>query len=205
MLERLLDPLFSLLAPHLCLGCGLEGALLCSDCQELLPQASPPAPPTGVRHLQVATPYEFVGEALLHAYKFERGYGAHRAIAGALARLDFPAGALLVPVPTATSRVRQRGHDHMLTITRRLSKLTGLPHQQLLTRSGQQRQTGKSRRERQTQLAGAYELRGSLPKSTHIVLVDDVVTTGATLEACARALRKAGAKQISAIAFARKE
>lgn len=205
MLERLIEPLLSLLAPHLCLGCGREGALLCSRCLALLPDAPTMQQLASLQRLQVVTPYEFVAEQLLHAYKFERRYSAHRPIAQALSALDFPADALLVPVPTATSRVRTRGHDHALTITRRLSQLTNVPYAQLLERTGQQRQTGKNRHDRLTQLIDAFKLRTPAPKDVHIVLVDDVVTTGATLDACARVLRKAGAKQISAVAFARKE
>lgn len=205
MLERLIEPLLSFLAPHLCLGCSQEGEILCSGCIDLLPDVPSAPQPASLKRLQIVTSYEFIAEQLLHEYKFERRYGAHRPIAQALSGLDFPANTLLVPVPTATSRMRMRGHDHTLTITRRLSQLSGLPYTRLLERTGQQRQTGKNRHDRLTQLAGAFELRTHVPEDTPIVLVDDVVTTGATLDACARVLYKAGAKQISAVAFARKE
>lgn len=221
MLERLIDPLLATLAPHVCLACQREGALLCADCLTLLPDVEPSCYRCGrsgswevcdscrehvaLRRVEVMTPYESFAEALLEAYKFERAYSAHRQIAQVLAGAMLPEGALLVPVPTITNHVRQRGYDHAQLITQRLSKLTGLPTAQLLERTNQVSQTGKKRVERLSQLHGAIILRTAPPKDVKIVLIDDVITTGATLEQCARVLRTAGVKQISAIAFARKE
>jgi ComF family protein len=109
---------------------------------------------------------------------------------------------LLVPVPTATQRARQRGYDQADLLARELSEILGLPHQYLLSRLGQARQVGTGRKQRAAQLAKAFRVKGRVPINSHIMLVDDVVTTGATLEAAATILKKAGAKRVDAVIFA---
>lgn len=149
----------------------------------------------------VATPYESFAEQLVHAYKFERVYAAHRSIVAALPAIS--GKVLIVPVPTITNHVRQRGYDHAYLLAKRYARLHGRACERLLRRSGQIQQTGKSRNERLRQLKGVFALRKPLVKDTHIVLVDDVMTTGATLEQCAQVLRKGGAASVRAVVFAR--
>jgi predicted amidophosphoribosyltransferase len=75
----------------------------------------------------------------------------------------------------------------------------------LLARRGQSRQVGARRMQRTTQLVDAFHpIRPSLIQGAHILLVDDIVTTGASLEAAARVLKQAGAKRIDAVVFAQK-
>lgn len=220
MLERLIDPLLASVAPHACLACQREGALLCADCLALLPDMEPSCYHCGrigswnvcdsclehvaLRRVQAMTPYESFAEALLQAYKFERAYSAHRQIAQVLAHASLPSDTLLVPVPTITNHVRQRGYDHAYIITQRLSKLTGRPCAQLFERTNQVSQTGQKRAERLGQLDGAIALCNAPPENVKIVLIDDVMTTGATLEQCAKVLHGAGVTDISALVFARK-
>jgi ComF family protein len=112
--------------------------------------------------------------------------------------------ALIVPVPTATSRIRQRGYDQAKLLAKAISKQSRLTYLDCLARSGQTHQHGTSRHTRLGQLENAFRVKH--PRSVqnaHIILVDDVVTTGATLEAAAKVLKQAGGKQIEALAFAR--
>ncbi len=110
---------------------------------------------------------------------------------------------LLVPVPTATTRVRERGYDQAVVLARELSRLSGRTSACPLVRLGQAHQVGASRAARLRHLDGAFRVRYSDKiKGAHIVLIDDVCTTGATLESAARALREAGAKQVDALVFA---
>ncbi|MBC7707774.1 hypothetical protein H7Y63_00950 [Polaromonas sp.] len=112
-------------------------------------------------------------------------------------------GALIVPIPTATQRVRQRGYDQSYLIARAFSRKTTAQFTPVLRRLGQQRQRGASKSTRAIQLSDAYWLRHYNFKNRHVVLVDDVVTTGATLESAARLLRAAGATRVEAIIFAK--
>ena len=113
-------------------------------------------------------------------------------------------GAIIVPVPTATSRARQRGYDQARLLARQLSKQTGLAYSNSLARSGQMHQHGLARHDRLTQLKDAYRVKHlSIIKGAHLILIDDVITTGATLEAAALALRTSGASKITAVVFAR--
>ncbi len=217
---KTLDSLLGLIAPHQCLGCGRDGGLLCADCQELLPVTVPrcyrcAATTQGgrtcrscrrsspLREVSVYADYDGFAEALVGHLKFEHTIAAAPLIASYLNQLITTDGAVIVPVPTATGRVRLRGYDQALLIAKHASKLSGLPYSDILERFGQVRQTGSGRRERLAQLEGAFAVKPRVVIPHSVLLVDDVVTTGATLESAARVLRRAGAKHVSALTFAR--
>lgn len=113
---------------------------------------------------------------------------------------------LIVPVPTASVRIRQRGYDHAALLSRHLaSTLGGCNWPGAVIRLGQSRQVGASRAQRHVQLKNAFLTRPSGALSgADVLLVDDVVTTGATLEAVALKLKQAGAKTVNAVVFAQK-
>jgi ComF family protein len=112
-------------------------------------------------------------------------------------------GTIIVPVPTATGRVRRRGYDQARLLGRALSRQTRLPYVDCLLRHGQTHQVGASREQRLQQLQ--YSFRVTNPKlieRSRVLLVDDVITTGATFEAATACLIAAGAGRVSAAAFA---
>jgi ComF family protein len=117
----------------------------------------------------------------------------------------FPAD-VVVPVPLHPARQRERGHNQAELIARPLARLLGLPLGTYLlvrTRPRPARQKLK-RRQRWETVRGAYEAReGARVDKLRVLLVDDVLTTGATLDACARALREAGALRVVAVTVAR--
>jgi ComF family protein len=196
--------------------------MLCSDCANILARVPSRcyrclqptvdyrvcavcAPQSSLQRLVVATPYRGAAKALVHRLKFERTQAAANEIAGLVAPLlrDMPRDAMLVHLPTATSRVRARGYDQARLLARELSKRSGLSRQMLLARVGQVRQVGAGRTARLQQLQYAFRpVRPGAITGRHVVLVDDVLTTGATLEVAARVLRRAGAAQVSAVVFA---
>lgn len=112
---------------------------------------------------------------------------------------------MIVHVPTATIRRRVRGYDHGELLARELAKITGWPHVAVIRRQTQARQVGAKKMDRLKQLEGAFRvIRTEYVRNREILLVDDVTTTGATLSACTRALKDAGAKSVSAVVLAQK-
>lgn len=219
-----LDSLIGMMAPHECLACSTEGALLCPGCIALLPDIVPQCYRCGstsggfqvcrkcrsaspFRQVVMRTEHEGFAKDLLYKLKFERARAAADVVASAMAAQKdlLPTDAVFVPIPTATNRVRQRGYDQSVLIAKSLSKNCDTNYANLLLRRGQMRQTGSSRSQRLAQLETAFIVRKrALRKcSGTIVLVDDVLTTGATLEMAAKALRTAGAQNLQAIVFAR--
>jgi predicted amidophosphoribosyltransferase len=153
-------------------------------------------------------PVAFSGpaRALVHALKFRAALAvadvmAAQIVAGAPAGL-LAAPAVLVPVPTHPSRRRRRGFDQGERLARAIARRTGLPVACCLTRAGgATRQAGASRAVRRAPGRIELRVRGSPPILA--VLVDDVHTTGATLDACALALRRAGSHAVWAVTYAR--
>jgi competence protein ComFC len=112
---------------------------------------------------------------------------------------------VLVPVPLHERRLRQRGYNQSLLLADALSKHLGVPmEEQLLTRERNTlSQVGLSPEERWLNVGGAFRCHGESLQGKDILLVDDVFTTGATLEACAQALKKSGSAHVWALTVTR--
>lgn len=116
-----------------------------------------------------------------------------------------PAGGLVVPVPLAPERLAARGYNQAMLLARTLAELRGLrlaPHGALRVRNTES-QVGLSAQQRRLNVAGAFAGDRRLVAGQAIILVDDVCTTGATLDACAAALLAAGATQVLGLTLAR--
>lgn len=157
-----------------------------------------------LRKVWVATEYTGVAKELLYVLKFGRARAGATPIARHITSVlpDLPKDTLVTYVPTDTRRIRQRGYDQAELIAREIARLKGLGCRRLLTRTTHTRQVGATRAVRLKQLETAFLTTRHIP--AHILLVDDVVTTGATLEAIAAVLRQAGARHVDAVVFAQK-
>lgn len=206
--------LLDLLVPAACWSCrapcGPAGAPLCPACARELPWLAPEAALERGRAVGSAwAPLAHDGPArdLVHALKFRDAPGVARLMAAHVV-LRLPRGlavpgAVLVPVPAHPGRRRRRGYDHADALAREIGRRTGLPVARVLRREGgaAAHQRGRSRAGRLA--GGGPDVRAIGPAPACCVLVDDVRTTGATLEACARVLRAAGARRVDAIAYSR--
>lgn len=220
----ILEKIIGWFAPHECLGCGAEGSLVCEWC---LPDFVQPLPDrcyvchavsinsrvcskhrSPVRHVWVHTHYTASAKRILHKLKFERASAAADPIAQLLVDTlpYFDANKTIIShIPTASRRVRMRGYDQAECIARRVAQLKGVPYRPVLARLGHTRQVGANRDRRKTQLQHAFRLIDFTVSDKHIVLIDDVVTTGATIEAAALCLKSADVKHIDAAVFAQRQ
>lgn len=223
----MLDTIIGVIAPHSCLSCDQEGALLCRPCLMALPPAirrcyrcERPADSfrtcqpcraagSGLRAVYAATPYDGVARDVIWRLKFDRAKAAAAVMAQRMAAVlpEVPPQTVVVPVPTVRQRARRRGYDQAALLARLYARRINRPYAELLQRSGQQEQIGANRQQRQAQLDGSYSLAGRLPSGMRlerqtVILVDDVLTTGSTLEAASRPLVMAGARSIHGLVFA---
>ena len=199
--------LSDVILPRHCAGCRLAGEWLCSSCRDdCEPEALSLAP--GLSGRSAGT---FVGplREALHAFKYGGGHGLANELGALVARLvaaDLGTGTPLdaiVPVPLHRDRLRERGYDQGLLLGERVAGSCGLPLLPALHRIRRTApQVALDRAARDRNLSGAFVgMAGSL-RGLRVALVDDVVTTGATLRSAAAAVRACGARSVRAYVVA---
>lgn len=216
LLSRSLD----VILPPLCAGCGVEGELLCKRCASPLHARldAPPGKPLGMPgdlpapllQLEWCAPFTGTVRAALHALKYDGARDLAGPLGQAIAarwRVAGRGGDALVPVPVHAHRLRDRGYDQAVLLAEAAAHALGIPNAPLLARSAATRaQHALGRAERARNVGHRFEVaepyRGRLT-GRWLVLIDDVVTTGSTLSACAAALLEAGAMAVSAVTLAR--
>ena len=206
-IRNLASSALDLLYPRKCVGCGRAGAFLCDVCIAEAPRA---ADTVGVGLQLVLAPFEMQGAAqkAVHRLKYSgvRALAAPMGIAMAqhLERHGV-APDLIVPVPLHRSRQRERGYNQAALLAREVGGWMRVPVDAGLlerTESAGPQARSASREERQANVAGAFRARREVIGKS-IVIVDDVTTTGATLQECAAVLRQAGARRAWGLTFAR--
>jgi len=212
-----------LLLPQRCLVCSLPGDHVCNGCRSALRRIAPPfcercGAPTAwpVRRCaecagrrlafaraRAAVEYDEPVRQVVAAWK-ERGLRrlaewAAGIVVEAVARPD---AICLALVPADPDRRLKRGPHAAERLARELGKLWDLPVESLLSRTrSSRRQRGLSRAERRRNVAGAFRPVGRAP--ARVALIDDVYTTGSTVNAAASALGKGGARRVEVVTFAR--
>lgn len=207
--------------PATCAGCGREGAALCWDCQPALdarlqlpagtPIGLPGDVPEPLAQVEWCAAFGGVARRALHRLKYAGDRRLGDPLGAAIGRRWLRAGAggdVLVPVPASPDRVRDRGYDQADLLARAAGRVCGLPIRPMLERT--RRTTAQfdlDRDARAGNVAGAFRLAPDVPpadvEGAWVVLVDDVLTTGSTLGACATVLLDHGAMAVSAVTVAR--
>jgi ComF family protein len=201
----MLARLIGLVVPPLCVACGADAgraAPLCRECRAAMRPVNGPGSATP----WAAFAYEGPAGALVRALKFGGRGAIAEAMAAQIAATAPPSllrGAV-VPVPVHPAHSRRRGIDHAAALGQALARRARLPFADCLVRSGDpQPQVGRGRHARIRGPAGSIALRAGVDPPPKALLVDDVVTTGATLAACSEVLLAAGCGRVTAVAYTR--
>lgn len=215
-----IERLTSLFAPDECLSCRREGSLLCSQCSSSLAPLANSCfscfnqaagivcddclPQTGCTAMAAVTSYIGIGKQLVASLKFVGNQSAARVMAECMRELYLlPEKTIITHMPATTAHIRERGYDQAAMLAKNLARLTGKRHATLLARSGKKHQLGADRHQRLAQLRNALRVRQpALVQNRHILLIDDVLTTGASIRAATTVLLDAGAAQVDALVFA---
>ncbi len=221
---RALDIFF----PRWCIGCGREGGFICDSCRRALPRIVPPLcprcgrpQPSGIlcsscvswqtKINGIRSPFRFDGviRQAIHQLKYRNLRALAQPLAGLLqdylATNPLPVE-VLVPVPLHQKRLRERGYNQSSLLAQQIGKLTRLPVvDDCLIR---QRHTLAQARtstidERRSNVSGAFVCRDQRLRDKQVLLIDDVSTSGATLDACAAALKASGAISVWGLVMAR--
>lgn len=212
-------PFWSLIYPAQCLNCSrpmhVSSILFCDACWADLPRIEKDAKeklPKHVDRLHAGFAFHEAGitREIVHAMKFDGHTSLVPKMVDFLVR-TLPSGFIdsddiLTPVPLHWLRHGDRSYNQSMLLCQELSKRTGLEVQVLLKRvKNTPAQSGQGFRQRAENVRNAfrYSHKGETPKS--VLLVDDVVTTGATVAECARVLKESGIAEVRVLAFARAE
>lgn len=223
-MTSLLEKFISVIAPHRCILCSKENNVVCTSCalevfaeshmacymcsvsrMDERPCASC-APHAALAGVWIAGTYDAAIRTLVHVYKFSRVKSASIPLAAALDDMlpYLGSNVVVVPVPTAWPHIRVRGYDHTALLARELARRRGWRYEAVLRRRHNLRQVGASKTIRAQQANTAFEaVRPERVQGATVVIVDDVVTSGATLAAASRELQSGSPSQVVGVVIAK--
>lgn len=216
--NRFLQFILSLVFPSFCVGCDAEGSFLCASCERSCVIQRAPVTHSGASTISLtyaATEYrdQPIVQKLIATLKYKKAKDAARRCADLvashlhLAHFVPPADCVMTAVPLHIKRLRERGFNQADHIARIIGETYSIPYMPniLIRRVHTPAQAHMDdRKKRLENMRGAFRCieTGAIHKKT-VIIVDDVMTTGATLEACARALKDAGARKVIAFVVAK--
>ena len=214
-LQRGWEAALDILFPRRCVGCGREGAFLCPNCLDAMPRLTSdpgfrtaPDDPAALDSLISAFAFEGVLRQAVHQLKYHHLKGLAPLLATRLhtaisARL--PEAEMIIPIPLHPARHRERGFNQAALLGHQLSKLTLVPISETTlrrTRHHPSQARAENLTARLENVRGAFQSAGLSP-GCRVILVDDVATSGATLNAAAAALKSDGAGKVHGLTLAR--
>ena len=213
--------LLDLVFPLRCAGCGRGEWPFCSVCREALAPITPPVcarcgrpwveavarcrdcPPAPIASARAPFLYEGPVRSALYRLKFSGWRAVAQALGAAMAAIDDSGAAAVTWVPLGRRRRAERGYDQSRALAQVVGSRLGVPVLPLLRRVAEtDPQARRAARDRRLAMRGAFEVRARPPPG-RLLLVDDVLTTGATAAECAAALRRAGTESVSLLTAAR--
>lgn len=188
----------SLFEESVCAGCGVPKALEICACADMVP---------GLRQVRSVGPFTGWLRDAIHSFKYHHEWARFEHLGPQLATIVAKMQPLdgLVPVPLHRSRLRDRGFNQSAVLATMVGERLGLPVVSALERTrATVQQTGLSATERQQNVDGAFAVANGIDLGgANLLLIDDVVTTGAVLNACATTLVRGGAASVRAATLAR--
>lgn len=217
MIEKFIE----FIAPDECIACQKEGLCLCESCAESMLEYKKPAcmycnelnqdgrvcircrKRHEIYKATIAYRYKGILKDLINLMKYQGRRSIARQLALAMPKLDFKKNTLITFVPSDGRARRRRGFDQARLIARYYAKNHSSACSNLLARGSHERQVGKTRQARFDNVKGNFVATKNIA-GAQVILIDDVVTTGATVSECARVLKDAGAKRVEVLAVAKK-
>lgn len=219
----MIENILQIIAPHYCCGCKKIGSPLCSSCiynitdeqNNTCINCGKLARDGACSECRQIVAYQkgwCAGtrdealKELINSYKFSYVKAAHKPLASLLDQTMpiLPSGTIVVPIPTIGKHIRQRGYDHAHLLAKTVARQRRFHCLALLRRKNNTVQREAiGAKEREIQAKEAFKCPQKLEASTPYLIVDDVITTGATIRAAAKCLQQSGAKKIFIAAAAR--
>lgn len=216
MITKLIHKCLSVLFPIFCFGCGKENHYLCNECKEKI---IPNKEELNIKYcFQVLTASNYNNpliKKIIWNFKYKGAYILSDTIAdilimnisllNSIKKNRDKKNFLIIPVPISKKKLRQRGYNQSDILAKSLSLKTGIPYNnQILCKKFNtlSQVKTKTKKERLFNLKNSFECKNYENQNSVIILLDDIITTGATMEETAKTLKKSGFKKIIAIAAA---
>ena len=198
-----------LLTPfYRCQLCGVDSQQqhsLCGDCWQQLPWLKNHVQ-RQERQIQVACHYDYPIDRIIQKFKYEQQLHFQDLLAGSLIALRLPKVQAIVPMPISHERLAQRGYNQALVIAKIVARHLNIPIWQPVSRHDLHAQKGLSRLERMQNIQSQFQIKPQLKlRYRRILIIDDVVTTGSSIDALSLQLEQLGCQKIYAACIASAE